>query len=447
MNFWQRLDNPIFVKEMRIGFREKKVFYGLSAWVIVIALIASLTASSALSAGGSVSDLPEAGRVLFEFLFWAQLGFLVIFAPSLTTASVSGERERKSFDMLVTTQLSPAELIFGKFGFAIAFILLALLSTIPFEAVVFVLGGVSLQSFLLTKLSLASLAALTCLIGMTLSARETRSAYATGSTYLALVLLSIFVTPIIASLRYIEDVPAAVTAWVVLFILYCGLFLFWKSVNHLEERARHLKILRGLTLVFYIVLVSVSMLDDSVWQSLSNSLWPLYGPINYLLFGLMLNPMLPKKRLERESFRKSILNSPALWIGILTVGSFVPFLVWTDWEFGAAATYTVFSGLGTALFARGLSADRPSRFPFALGFSWLLLNVLPVFIGLMDLRGDSIENDPLMLSPLAYLIEVVDSGYRYHQTSLPTLALGFYAALGLIGLGLEFVKRRRLKKA
>lgn len=447
MRFWQRLDNPIFVKEMRIGFREKKVFYGLSAWVIVIALLASLTASSALSSGGSVSDLPEAGRVLFEFLFWAQLVLLVFFAPSLTTSSVSGERERKSFDMLVTTQLSPAELIFGKFGFAIAFILLALLSTIPFEAIVFILGGVSLKSFLLAKISLASLAALTCLLGLTLSARETRSAYATGSTYLALMLLSMFVTPIIISLRYIDDIPNPVTAWVTLFVLFCGLFLFWKSVNHLEERARHLKILRALTLFFYVLLLGVSMLESSVWQGLGNSLWPLYGPINYLLFGLMLNPMLPKKKLERERFRKSLLNSPALWTVTLTVGCFVPFLVWNDWDFGAVAFYTVASGLGTALFARGLSVDRPSRYPFALGFSWLLLNVLPVFVGMTDLRGDSVESDPLLLSPFAFLVETLESSYRFSNNTLPSLALTFYAGLGLAGLALELLKRRRLKSS
>ncbi len=111
------LENPVFVKEMRVGFREKKVFFALTAWVIIVALFASISAAGALGDNVAISELPERGQYLFEMLFWVQLVLLLMLAPSLTTSAVSGERERQSLDMLLTTHLAPAELIFGKFGF------------------------------------------------------------------------------------------------------------------------------------------------------------------------------------------------------------------------------------------------------------------------------------------------------------------------------------------
>ena len=188
-----------------------------------------------------IDNLPEAGIFFMEFLFWVQFGLLAMLSPALATSAVSGERERKSFDMLLTTHLSPPELIFGKFGFAASFIFLALCSTVPLESIVFFLGGVSLTSFFLSKLILAAFGFLCALFGLMMSARETRSAYATGQTYLGLIFVCWFIMVVVGMMRYAPDVPPAIYVFISLVFLYLGLFLFWKAVNHLEERARHLQ--------------------------------------------------------------------------------------------------------------------------------------------------------------------------------------------------------------
>ncbi len=430
-------DNPIFVKEMRIGFREKKVFYALSAWVLLIALIAAFSAANALGSNSSISELPEAGHLLFEVLFWAQLVLLCLIAPSLTTSSVSGERERKSFDMLVTTQLSPAELVFGKFGFAFSFILLALAATLPFEAVVFVLGGVSLSSFLIAKASLATAGALACLLGLTMSARESRSAYATGATYLCLMVLFFFLAPFIAVLRYLEDVPWFLYIGVALLALYSALFLFWKAVQHFEERAFHLKIILGLTLGFYLVLLGLSLTDDTLWSSVGSSFWPAFGPVHYLLYGLLLNPMRPERSRERELFQRSLLARPIFWAVVLTSGLFTPALMYQDPDFTVLSTYVAFTGLATALWARGISTEHPRRYPFALGFSWAAFNLLPLFISLFGLGTGEISVSPIFLSPLAYGSYSLNS---HSGVEVAVLALACYAVLGIVGALLE---RRR----
>ncbi len=434
-------DNPVFVKEMRVGFREKKVFFGLTAWVIIVAIFASISVAVALAESNNINDLPESGKTLFELLFWVQMALLAMLAPSLTTSAVSGERERQSFEMLLTTHLAPSELIFGKFGFAASFIVLSLFSTIPLESVVFFLGGVSLSSFLVSKLALLAFGLLCSLLGLMLSARETRSAYATGQTYLCLFLLSFTLGPFLGMMRYAPDIPFEAQALMVISIIYLGLFFFWKSVNHLEERASHLKMLLGIGLVFYIILIGIGLCNEELWGDLDDSIWAVYAPVHYLLIGIMLNPMRPTKQRERALFEKSRMSRPLYWAVLLCVGILLPNLYSDDFAFTAMSVYTVLASLGTALFARGLALRNPQRYPALLGASWLLLNLLPAFAGISGITDAERIWHPALISPFYYLVD----SYSGHHYDVTYTAYGFY--LGLLLLGLMLCLRKTKPKA
>lgn len=423
-------ENPVFVKEMRVGFREKKVFATLTAWVIIVALFASISSAAALAETNSVSDLPEAGKTLFEMLFWVQLVLLAMLSPSLTTSAVSGERERQSFDMLLTTHLRPSELIFGKFGFAASFLILSLFSTIPLEAIVFFLGGVSLRSFFYAKVILLIFGVLASLLGLMLSARENRSAYATGQTYLCLMVSCFTVLPFFSMLRYADDVPAVAYVLGVLLALYFMLFFFWKAVHFLEERAAHLKILLTIGLVFYIGLVGLLLSDPAIWGVLDDSIWFAYGPAQYLLMGIMLNPIRPERARERLLFSQSPLSNPLYWSLLLTAGTLLPNIHGEDWDFVAMSLYVVLAGMGTGLFARGLSLRDPARYPYFLGGAWVLLNVIPSFTALGGVeRVDQVWH-PAMISPFYYLVSCYDGS----GSDPPLTAYAFYGVLMLGGL-------------
>ncbi len=431
MSRWSAIrENPVFVKEMRVGFREKKVFFALTAWVILVALFASISSAAALTETKAISELPEAGRYLFEMLFWVQLVLLAMLAPALTTSAVSGERERQSFEMLLTTHLAPSELIFGKFGFAASFLGLALFATVPLEAIVFFLGGVSLTTFLYAKLILLAVGVLISLLGLMLSARETRSAYATGQTYLCLMLLSGPVISSTAMLRYGDDIPVRAYLMALLVIVYLMLFCFWKSVNHLEERALHLRVLLSIGLVFYVALVGISLSTDRFWGDFDHSFWALYGPAQYLLLGIMLNPARPQRQRERQLFARSFLSRPLFWVGLLAMGTLLPNIYAADFTAAAMSVYTLVAGLGTALFARALSGKKPGRYPYILGFSWLLLNVVPVFFAIGGVSTDQQLYHPASLSPLFFLGTAFDDGWR----DPPLVAAIFYSVLILFGL-------------
>lgn len=426
-------ENPVFLKEMRIGFREKKVFVALSAWVLIVALVAAIFAATALSDNRSITNMPETGRYLFETLFWLQLVLLAMLSPALTTSAVSGERERQSFEMLMTTHLSPAELIFGKFGFGASFLILGLCSTVPLEAIVFFLGGVSLTTFLGAKLILLLFGLLCSLMGLMLSARETRSAYATGQTYLSLLVLSIVVGPLIGGLRYGNDPPWRAIALALIVSAYLLLFFFWKSANHLEERAAHLKTLLKTGLVFYLIILAVALSSERFWGSVNNSIWPVWAPVHYFLMGVFLNPTLPERQRERRLFSESRWSNPLLWISILGAGTMLPVVYSTDSNSTELAFYTLLAGLGSGLLARGLALKKPRNFAVILGAIWLTLNIIPPFFAIGGgLSAADKSFHPSLISPLMFLTAGVDTSW----SDVAVLPLVFYGFLMLVGMGL-----------
>lgn len=444
-SWFQAFDNPVLIKEMRVGFREKKVFFALIAWVVIVALVASIATLVSFDSNQSLDRLPEAGQMFMEVLFWVQLVLLAMFSPSLTTSAVSGERERKSFDMLLTTHLSPSELIFGKFGFAASFILLALCATIPLESIVFFLGGVSLASFIYAKLILAAFGFLCALYGLMMSARETRSAYATGQTYLGLVFLCWFGLAVLGGLRYAPDVPLPVYIGACFTLLYLGLFMFWKSVNHLEERARHTKVLLSIGLIFYLVVLALVGFCQATYPWFEDGIWAGAGPLHYFLFGILLNPMRPARKVERRRFEASLLSRPILWTVVLSLGLLVPLIFNDEDRVLAINLYALVSGFCTAWFARGLALGRENRYPQILGASWLLLNVVPAFATIEEFRRSNDWWHPGTISPFAMLVGFLDKS----PETVPALALAFYGFLFTVGQfrHMRMAKVERLKKS
>lgn len=430
MEWLRNWENPVFIKEMRVGFREKKVFSALVAWVLIIALIASLMSLAAFNDHQNLDNLPEAGRSFLEGLFWLQLVLMAFLAPSLTTSAVSGERERKSFDMLLTTHLSPAELILGKFGFAASFILLAVCATVPLESVVFFLGGVSLFTFVTTKLIVLAFGLLSTLFGLMMSARETRSAYATGQTYLGLAFICFFGSFLLGGLRYQNDLDIVVYVGVWSFLAYLALFLFWKSVNNLEDRAHHVLVLLKIGLFYYIFMVCFMLFCQWYLPGFDGAAWAGSAPIHYLLFGVLLNPMRPSRRVEQERFSKSILSRPLFWCALFSVGLLGPMAVCKSDDAIAICAYAWMAGLSTAWFARGLALQKPERYAHILGMSWLLLNLVPSFAAVSGVHSDNYATHPASISPVVSMGIYMDGG----DPGFPILAACFYAFLFAIGV-------------
>jgi ABC-type transport system involved in multi-copper enzyme maturation permease subunit len=83
------------------------------------------------------------GRTMFEWLLFFMLLLVLFMVPGLAAGAVAGERERQTLVPLQVTLLSPRQILTGKIGAAVAFLLLLVVATLPLLSVSYLIGGVT----------------------------------------------------------------------------------------------------------------------------------------------------------------------------------------------------------------------------------------------------------------------------------------------------------------
>ncbi len=195
------VDNPVARKELRALARGRRAFVALTIYLLLMVALMVITYLTALDRRQprSIGALADQGRVLFEGILTFQALFVVFLAPALTPASVVGERERQSLDLLRTTLLSAHRLLLGKLFVALAFVSLLVLSVAPLQSIAFVLGGVNLWQLVLSQAVLLASAAVFALIGLFFSCRL-RSTRAAVSATLLTCLATVIILPMTLAL-------------------------------------------------------------------------------------------------------------------------------------------------------------------------------------------------------------------------------------------------------
>lgn len=135
--------NPILKKEMMVGSRSMKMSWAimaitgiLSAIVTFVLIISNLTSSYD---GYSYESL----IVLFPILGCTECGLLSLMIPVITSSSISGEREKQTLDIMLTTPMSPYAIVKGKLWSAMMIVMMYMIASIPVMAIAFILGGLS----------------------------------------------------------------------------------------------------------------------------------------------------------------------------------------------------------------------------------------------------------------------------------------------------------------
>lgn len=140
------LTNPVLLQELRRRMRGNRAMIMLSVYlglISIITLLIYLAFLSSVSGEPDIEDGRNIGKTIFITIIVTALVQVSIITPSLTAGSIAGEKERQSFDLLITTMLTPVEIVFGKLGAALAFAMLLIFAVLPLAALSFLFGGVS----------------------------------------------------------------------------------------------------------------------------------------------------------------------------------------------------------------------------------------------------------------------------------------------------------------
>ncbi|TDQ40345.1 ABC transporter permease [Aureibacillus halotolerans] len=210
------LRNPVLQKEFKLRFRTKKSFFGIAVYVTVMAGILLPVLYMFMNQYGVATYQPEESRWLFLFLTMLQLALIIFVVPGLTSSAISGERERQTLNILLTTNQSSFSIIIGKLFSSLAFMTVLIVSTMPLYTILFLYGGISPNLLWIT-------------FGM-----------------FVLTMVSIGAVGIMASTLIRKTIVATITTYAISFFLALGpvitLFIYFMGVSMPSGSAQNLSV-------------------------------------------------------------------------------------------------------------------------------------------------------------------------------------------------------------
>ena len=169
------------------------------------AVLAFLVLINIYSVSGNAAQTGEIRYSAFLELYYILLLLLflliLLLAPALSAPAISGERERKTLSLLLSTALRPVDIILGKLFSVLSSIFLLLLSTAPILACTLLYGGIRFPELFLFLLFSFLSAFFSSSLGLFFSSAQRSSTGAIASTYIAeflsfgLMLLLFFFLP------------------------------------------------------------------------------------------------------------------------------------------------------------------------------------------------------------------------------------------------------------
>lgn len=141
--------NPIVRKDVKVQSRSMRICWGVFGYELVLALAFFLTMltiqqNSRYSTGNIYSQMVW----LYPVLAVTQLVILGMVVPIRTASSISGEKERQTFDIMMTTSMTPLEVVWGKGMTAVVQSMLFVAASMPVMALPFIIGGMPWSALL-----------------------------------------------------------------------------------------------------------------------------------------------------------------------------------------------------------------------------------------------------------------------------------------------------------
>jgi ABC-type transport system involved in multi-copper enzyme maturation permease subunit len=146
----------IWVRELRGRMRGKRAFIFITVYLLFLGglLLAGLNGTMNSSSFGAREQV-DAARGLFTAVIMIETLVVVALAPPYTAGSISQEREKQTFDLLVVTPVSSLSIVVGKLLSGVSYLALLVGASVPLASVAFLLGGIGADTLIQAYVVLA----------------------------------------------------------------------------------------------------------------------------------------------------------------------------------------------------------------------------------------------------------------------------------------------------
>jgi ABC-type Na+ efflux pump permease subunit len=184
---------PIFNREVltvprRSRHYTARALYLLILWVLTVTAWQATFGALGLGVGVSQGDLAYFGALIFQVLSFLELTLVMFFAALFAASAITLEKDRRTFILLLLTDLSNAEIVLGKLFGNLLHILTLVVCAIPVLALTILLGGVAGQQVILASVVLVASAVAAGSLGALIALWRDKTFQTLAMTVLALVL-------------------------------------------------------------------------------------------------------------------------------------------------------------------------------------------------------------------------------------------------------------------
>src|SRR5437868_2526526 len=185
---WFR-DNPVLARELLVNLRSPRSFF---LQLIYVSFLGAVVYFYWPAGGDSASQVSSGvARRLFDLFFLGQFFLVALVAPTFAAGSITGEKERKTYEMLLASPLRPSTILVGKLLSSLSYLVLLILSSLPLMILCFLLGGIMLSEIARAYLVLILAAGTFGLLSVACSSYFGRTSSALVVSYLIILPLAL----------------------------------------------------------------------------------------------------------------------------------------------------------------------------------------------------------------------------------------------------------------
>lgn len=140
--------NPVLQKEYKVRMRGWKAAALIGVYILVMMAVGLFMLKISSLNRMNATILPQDLIIVYVFLATIQFGLISLVSPSLTSGAISGEREKQTLEILLSTRLRCSSIILGKLFASLSQMILLIITTLPIFSIIFFYGGIRIHELL-----------------------------------------------------------------------------------------------------------------------------------------------------------------------------------------------------------------------------------------------------------------------------------------------------------
>lgn len=199
--------NSVYLREIYQNARMKKtavlltVFNGCLSLFGLLAFYITFEGAQKIGSSVNYSDI----LTIYGIITGAQFLLVLFLIPGMTSGAISGEREKQTLDILLSTRMTSFQIVQGKLLASLSLMLLLAVSSLPIIALVFAVGGITFLQLLQFQLFLFITSIYLGSIGIFFSSLCKRTTLSTVCSYMTVITITIGLAMLLLGGHLIES--------------------------------------------------------------------------------------------------------------------------------------------------------------------------------------------------------------------------------------------------